>query len=387
MKVTQKFKDKLDMVKFQLVRDTKSIFISTICFSSKIIPTDEVPTGATDGIKILINPEFFTKITDDEALFLMLHEAWHIALGHVTRLDTRDGELWNIACDLVINNMLKEQGYSIIEGSLLDSKFKGMSAEEVYHELEQDPDAKDKYPNPDDLQQGSGEDSPENSQGNSQSQPKPTQEEIDAHRKECVAKAMAAEEMANNEAGNIPNLLKDQLLDFLQPKLDWRTLLLKYMDSYAEEDYSMDKLNRRYITNGLYLPTMCSEGMGKLMVFDDESGSVSQEDLNKVATEVRAIKELTNPEELIIQPFSHELGKPVTYTREDYLHEIRQTISGGTEIAPVIERIEEEKPEVAIIFTDGYFHPVNFSGATDIIWVIVGNPGFTTDYGHVIHYE
>ena len=45
-----------------------------------------------------------------EVLFVYVHELLHVRLLHATRLQGRDHEVWNIACDFVINGWLVEMG-------------------------------------------------------------------------------------------------------------------------------------------------------------------------------------------------------------------------------------------------------------------------------------
>ena len=40
----------------------------------------------------------------------MAHELRHVGLRHDTRRQGRDGHLWNVACDFVINAWLIEMG-------------------------------------------------------------------------------------------------------------------------------------------------------------------------------------------------------------------------------------------------------------------------------------
>lgn len=89
----------------------------------------------TNGSRIEYNPDYVMNITDDEALFGLGHEILHCALGHVFRLSDKDKSLYNQACDYVINQMLIDSGFTPIKNILLNPKYKGMSAEDVYADL------------------------------------------------------------------------------------------------------------------------------------------------------------------------------------------------------------------------------------------------------------
>lgn len=131
--------------------------------SHEIVWTNYVPKGApaaTDGTTIYINPESpifqLNGITPINCLtWLLLHEDSHILLYHGIRLGPRDSDLWNIACDFMINLLLKniedEATQQTKTTSLVDMKlgkwgqngnilysetFENMVEEEIYDYLE-----------------------------------------------------------------------------------------------------------------------------------------------------------------------------------------------------------------------------------------------------------
>ena len=61
-------------------------------------------TAATDGKKIIFGPVFLEEISDRELDFVMMHEVLHVVLQHFLRQGKRDGERFNIACDIVVNS-------------------------------------------------------------------------------------------------------------------------------------------------------------------------------------------------------------------------------------------------------------------------------------------
>jgi predicted metal-dependent peptidase len=88
---------------------------------------------ATAG-ELYVNP--LANLTDDEWRFVLAHEALHAALCHHARLGGRDKELFNIACDYVINGWLVEMGLGTLpDGGLYDPRFAGASAEHAYDEI------------------------------------------------------------------------------------------------------------------------------------------------------------------------------------------------------------------------------------------------------------
>lgn len=71
--------------------------------------TEGIPPGTclgyTDGTRVVYCYDLLENRSD--ILFTTLHELLHIILSHVLRKHDRDGYLWNIACDHVVNSMIK----------------------------------------------------------------------------------------------------------------------------------------------------------------------------------------------------------------------------------------------------------------------------------------
>src|SRR5262245_38656703 len=101
-----------------------------------------VPTMATDSKRHFFNPEFVCSLTPQELLAVQAHESEHDARHHSTRRNGRDPYLWNVACDYAINIDLTDQGFKLPAGALLDAKYRGMSAEEIYRSRELDQKSK-----------------------------------------------------------------------------------------------------------------------------------------------------------------------------------------------------------------------------------------------------
>ena len=116
---------------------------------------------ATDGVSLYYNPEFVETLNAATLAGTLAHEVMHPALHHHVRRSGRDPKRWNEACDYAINPLLVDAGLSLPEGVLLDNRFRGMSAEQIYNlletESEQEPGAGNE-----DGQGGTGAEGPSN---------------------------------------------------------------------------------------------------------------------------------------------------------------------------------------------------------------------------------
>ncbi len=120
--------------------------LHTIAVTRGIIWTYQVRTGATDGVFIYINPDYFEGLKNDsQRAFLIGHEVLHIVLKHLfrARLFKDRGffsstirwchNSYNAAADYIINAMLVKMGLELAEGGLISDEFTANDiAEEVY---------------------------------------------------------------------------------------------------------------------------------------------------------------------------------------------------------------------------------------------------------------
>jgi len=356
-----------DRCKLALMQKKNSVFITTVLFSLKHSWNEDMPTAGVNCTELRMNPEFFMGLSAEERVFLLAHEAWHVAFNHMLRKGSRDPMIWNSAGDYVINYMLKDAGYTMPKMGLYDPKYKGMSTEEVYNDLV----ASNK--------------SPENKMPDLDYTEEPTVEQMQQV-EEVLVRAATQSKMAGEDPGDLPGGIKRALDALLDPKLPWNVLLQKYMQEYAKEDYSWQRPNRRYLPD-FYLPSLYSESICNLTVAIDVSGSVSQKEFNAFLAEVNSIKTVLNPEETRIISFDTKITSDITLTNEQSVANIEITGGGGTKLAPVFTEVEKKKPTVLIVFSDLYCSSIKEDPGYDVIWVCCDNTNATVNFGRLIHYS
>ena len=197
----------MSKTKVKLMSKPDSTFFLTVCLSLRQVWDEKIPTACTDGRSIFINPNFFMGLDADERLFLLLHETMHVAYMHMARLSTRNHRKWNIAADYVINLQLVERGFRMPKNGLLDQQWAGMSTEEVYAKLPEDPE-EDVM---EDLIPGDGSDESE--------------EELAKEIEDILVRASVASKMAGDKPGSIPGDIEIFLNKLLNPVLPWPRLL------------------------------------------------------------------------------------------------------------------------------------------------------------------
>lgn len=358
----------LNKAKIQLMSRPDSAFFTTICFNLKFMWDDKIPTACTNGSYLKFNTEFFSELTPDERVFVLVHESMHVAYMHMDRVQTRDRKKWNIAADHVINLMLIERGFKMPSGKhqgYADPTYKGLSTEEVYKLL---PDCEHKKCDYDieasDLEP----------------------EELQRNIEDILIRASIQSKMDEDKTGTIPGDIQLFLNGLLKPKLPWNRILQKYIQSFSKNDYTFKKPNRRFFPQH-YLPSLYSENLINLTIAVDISGSVTDAEFHQMVTEIHSIFRMMKPELISIIQFDTVI-KSVTEVRSTKeLMSIKFHGRGGTDIRPVIEWANTNKPQLLLIFTDGGFKQRNETTKVNTIWLIHDNPVFTASYGKVITYS
>lgn len=363
--------------KLTLMLQKKTTFFSALLTNLKLIVDETKPTAATDGVNLWFNPNFVLEQDADQLLGLTLHETMHVVYDDMGRRIEMElnPEIWNMACDHRINLYLLAKGYSLPDGGIADTKYTGWSAKKIYEDLLQDPPPQSlTYAM--DIISGPGDAA--------------SNEEKLAHREQVISNVVKAVQQATlmGDPGSVPGHVARRLDDILNPKLPWYQILLNHVEQHAREDYSRGRPNRRYLQEDIYLPSLKSEQLKQMTVASDVSASMSNKDISLLMAEVRYIWDILKPKSLRLISFDTEVHDDDMFEEGDYFGDLTLHGGGGTDVLPIIEGLKKDQPELAIIFSDGYFYMPSLSGITsDLLWIIKGNPNFTAPYGVVIHYD
>mgnify|MGYP003669168735 FL=1 len=364
--MTQDLNKKLAKAKTSLILEHP--FVGTVALNMKMSISDTtpegfpVPTACTNGKRVVYNPEFISGLTDEEMKFLVAHECMHPMLEHNYRRLDRDPKKWNIAADYVINELLVQDGIGKMpEVGVQDSDIYndgGGTSDGIYKLLpdnpEDGPGDGQGPPRLDECQDGEG-----------------TQQEQDqeaAEWKVKVAQAAQAAKMMGKLSANMERLVNE----VLNPKVDWREVLQRFVEKCKNDTRSWARPNRRFLAQGMYLPSMDGEAMGELLFAIDCSGSIGQEELNQFAAEVRTVHEDQKPSKLHVVYFDSEVcgNEHDTFERDDEV-KITARGGGGTAFSPVFRYMEENdiEPVATIFLTDLCCNDFGDQPNHPVLWV------------------
>ena len=346
-------------------------FFGSLLFRLKSEEDRAIPTMATNGVVLRYNPVFVDTLNAATLAGVLAHEVMHPALQHHTRRAKRDPRRWNEACDYAINPLLLDAGLSLPDDVLVDPRFRGMSAEQIYNlrEAEAQPQSDDQSKS----EQNSGTDSNDSAgDGNENGTPSVPESQggigqvIDAPEADddmpSIEEQVRDWEIAVNQAatvaqqaGKVPAGLKRTLEGAAEAQVDWRELLRRLWSDTIPADSSWMRPNRRHIWFGLYLPGVVREGTGEIAIAVDCSGSVNARQLRLFEAEIRSVLEGQRPERVHVLYFDAEVHKADTYVAGEMLH-LDPVGGGGTEFGPCFDWINEHgiRPQTMVFLTDLY---------------------------------
>ena len=407
---TQVAKDKeerrLSKVKIAIMRNPKFALWSGLMTVGKTRIDDHVPTACTNGRDELYGREFVQSLDDKELAFVVLHETLHKAFRHLftwRKLFDEDKQLANMACDYVINLMLvdmdKERSLLAMPMKagkaigLVDEKYRGMNAKQVFDLLKQDKQNGEGVFGEDGLEDGdSGGFDEHDWQGAkelSDEQKKAIEKEVDQALRQGL---INHNKMVGKGAGGLGR----EIGDLLEPKIDWREMLREFVKATcsAKDASSWRRVNRRYLSTDTYMPSLIGERVGHLVIGIDTSGSIGGQELNDFLTEVKGIASEVHPEKVDLMYWDTEVAG-----HEEYgYHEVDNIVSstkprggGGTDPTCMITYMKEKniKPEAIIMLTDGCIGDWGNEWNAPILWTICGQWGKNTyaPNGKTIHIE
>ena len=116
----------------------------------RLVETREVPAAATDGVVLLVNPDFLEALSIDQICGLLVHEVCHVRFGHHARFADSgwlDHDRANKSMDREINPLVVRAGYQLPPDGCWPRDIgcnDGLSWEEYYqHEAGSDEQAQD----------------------------------------------------------------------------------------------------------------------------------------------------------------------------------------------------------------------------------------------------
>ena len=355
-------------------------FFGNLAMNMPFEITKEVPTAATNGDRVLFNPDFCQPLSDEELLFLVAHEVCHPMFEHIFRRGERDKFKWNYAGDAVINPMLEDEGIGkFIKGGVMDRdllKRGGGTTDGVYNLLR--PEPKDKIGgegfgngmNPfDDIEDATGNSSPA---------------EIEKKKAEWKVKVAQAAQSAKM-MGKLSAGVERFVGDLLKPRVNWKDVMQRFLVKQRTDQRTWARPNRRFLSQGMYLPSVSGEALGELCFAIDTSGSIGQKELTQFASEIVKVHQDLSPTKIHIIYFDSQVCHYDCF--EDDEPVISPHGGGGTAFSPIFKYMQEKDidPVACVVLTDLCCDDFGDEPAYPVLWV--SNMKGKAPWGEVVYME
>jgi len=322
---------------------------------------------------LFYNKEWVEDLNEHEMEGVLTHEVLHVVLDHLTRLGGREHQLFNIANDLAINDILVTEGMELPKGGVIPSnhRFKigdyelvdinKKTSEQIYDELYKQ-FKKQKNPNPSDgdiesLDKGRFD---EHRYGDKEGKDKSKEKLTESQLKKIKNKWKDVLAEATNYAkqrGLLPAGMERLVDNILEGKVNWRSKLYKYITKELPYDMTWSKPNKKGISSGIYLPSVVKEKI-KMVVAVDTSGSIRQKELSEFLSEVCYIARSFNNLQMWLLVCDAKIHQEYEITNGNIEKILNLKIGGGggTSHKPIVDWVLNKKPDTKLLIslTDGY---------------------------------
>jgi predicted metal-dependent peptidase len=339
-------------------------FFGLLALKLELVEAPWIVTAGVDGKHFFYNPAYIAPLADEELRGLWGHEVMHCANGHLWRRGSREHQKWNWAADYAIDPILKEAGLKV-PNETVNPAWKGLSGEQVYPLLPEPP----KRP----TGGGGGQGQPQQGQGGQpgqgqqgQGDPRAPQympgkdvmldpagdeaRQMQAEWKEATIQAAKA---AKGQ-GKLPSNLEMLIDEWVQPRVDWKSVMRRFVQQTAKSDYRWRLPSQRHAARGYYLPRVESDEVPPMCIGWDTSGSHwDRKTQLAVGAEVLEILTEVRPQKIHVGYFDSILQGTAEWEPGDTFNP-KPKGGGGTDFRPVFEWIEKEgiEPCCLVMVTD-----------------------------------
>lgn len=310
-------------------------FYATLLLQNKPQLSELMPTAWVSRRGMYFNPRFLLAHSLDEMVGVAIHETLHKVFGHVFRVGQRNPRKWNVVCDAIINDLIKQQGYKL-PAMAIDwpaDAVRGKTAEELYSETD-DPEGEGGF--------GQGGDMIDDGE--------PTEKDL-LDNKRALAGAMA-----NAKAqGKMPAGLERLIGEIMEPKKNWKELLEVTLTSalIGNDMFSYSRTSIVGRSLGIAMPTLSkSSAMRRLVCGIDTSGSISPDELKMFVNELRGITNAIGIQEVHVVYCDAQIHNVHIIENGEPYEPEKVGGGGGTSFEPVFEYAEENEAEALVYMTD-----------------------------------
>lgn len=363
-------------------------FFAYLISNMKIIENKDIPTiGVDKQGNCYYNPKFIDELSDNGLKGVFCHEVLHLVLEHLSRGEKLKQKLYNIASDLCINDLLITNNFTLDSGVLIPNynhsyniqisddetitieNIDKKTADQVYHELLKELDDEEEVIDSEDKKRF---DEHMESKGDGKGETKEQENLAKQKWKKAVSEASAIARSKGKMTDGL-DIFVDGLLN---EKVNWKSLLYKYLTRTIPHDYSYARPSKRSFACGVYMPIMRKESI-EIVVSLDTSGSIQGKELQDFLSEINGIAKSFNnlTMKLIVCDWQIQDIYTIGNGDSDEISKLRIKGGGGTSHKPVYDYVNQHLPNTKLLvnFTDGYTDLDELDDSINTLWVLCKN--------------
>ena len=329
------------------------------------------------------NKEWFEGLSDAQAMGALMHELLHLLLLHALRCSERDPLIWAVCCDMAVNDCLPPEMLlpdaattERMEQEIGQKLERHKSAEYYYTQLSKlliDTFSFIKHEESVTLRCNSGslfeadlQTEEDASQMNEQA--------LKSQLRELIDEAHLGGELPMDLSGELDTVYE-------QARIDWKTMFKRFLTGRGrmEARATYKRESRRYDS---YPGSKRTVGLNVLIALD-ESGSISNDQLQTFFNELMTVNRITNAQ-ILVTEFDTECTEPKA--AKEYRQVKRREKSGGTDFRPVFALADRLKVSLVVVFTDGDGSAPEHASQR-VLWVLTKGGKQPASYGYSVTFE
>ena len=330
-------------VNFGVSDGPTTAFFTALAMRLEPVVDWDIPMAAADGERLYYNPDYLLELPTYQAVSLICEEVMHCAHQHFARRKGRDKLKWEVSADLAVMSILQDAGFDLPDEVC-------MPGEGVFADLETDQAAESYYSQLGDGLDAMVADGTVVLRSDIRDAPAGSVKEMSATWKAAIAQAA---HHATKGRGTLPAGLERFVRSVVEPSIDWRDELSVFVTSHAKNDHVFGPYNRRHVQQGAHLPSLRSNELGNIVLLIDTSGSITQRELDRFASEIQAIADVAHAE-VTIAYHDTEVAGVQHWTKSDGPLKLEPKGGGGTSHVKPFQWIDVNLPDptCVVAFTD-----------------------------------
>ena len=403
-----KAEEKFEMARQRILLDHR--FFASLMMRMKWGPDPSCKTLWTNGKQVGYNPAYIDDLTTRKTMGAIVHEVFHPMMKHHLRIGNKNHELWNKACDYAINPLIIQYGFELPDNILLDEKFNGMAAEQIYTILlEEEQQKQEEKKKEEQGQDDQDQDQEQDDGGQSNEQKSQDQKDQDDQKddggdddggdnqrsgksqdedsEQKGSKGNGQEESETDEiraavddSGNVADeaeiakqeseidIAVTQAAKFAEKagqsfdgmkrlvegatavETPWEQILSNFIYENAKTEYDWSRPSRRH--QDYFIPSLHNYKVGNIVLVIDTSGSINKKIFKSFTDHMTSILENVEAETWII--FADDKVQEAKQISPDELDTLQPKGYGGTDFKPAFNWLKENdiEPKLLIYLTD-----------------------------------